>query len=509
MMCLRSMSQLDLYNRSCDSPVSFCSTQTVAGASMEINAPPPAISPTRLRFSRIHGQSCDDSLNPGTPLLRRNPVNPRRSRRYATDFGLGRRPSAFTRVGTPFEDGSSLASSRSSSSTAASDSDDLASLYDCAAADFPEPPPIGSPVIRRMQSFGAQILDINSRTLSRGYTPGMPPPVGSFGPPILISPALETSRQAAHPKDSPAFRSGSVNGSTHSRVALGLGQEPSSRELVGEGLLDLDVHPLSPSIDIPSEAHVMTDGSDLLQWSIARRSHPFSEEGCPQPKPTFPRIYESRVVPGFLDNKRQSDNTQGRLPRIIRKVASMRSDTQRLDLAAQGTSGQRPVPKSRSFRSILHSSELNHTFKSAHDSDKMTFLLRGSRDISTKSPHPPASLPPDAALRSKKDQERVRRHHFSVPFTRPAPPVGPAMSMDPSFLESSSSPVGLHCSHCTHNSRKKCSCKLTLSRSFIDITPEDDDRHESKEGRGREKVRDFISKAAGMFRWGKQPKPKN
>jgi len=474
---------------------------------MEISAPPPAISPTRPGFSRIHGQSCDDSPDPdhaGIPLLRRTLVNPRRSRRYATDFGLGRRPGAFTRVGTPFEDSSSLASSGSSSSTAASDSDDLASLYDCAAADFPEPPPIGSPVIRRMQSFGAQILDINSRALSRG----MPPSVGSFGPPILISSAVETSRQAAHPNDSRAFRSGSVNGFTQSAVVLDPGRETSSRELVGEALLDLDVNALNPLIDTPSEAHVTTDGSDPLHWSISRRYHPFAGEGCPQPKPTFPqfqRIHEARVVPGFLGNKRQSDNTQGRLPRIIRKVASMRSDTQRLDLAAHRASGQRPVPKSRSFRSILHSSELNQTFKSAHDGDKTTFLLRGSRDISTKNPHPPTSLLPEAMLRSKKDQERVRRHHLSAPLTRPALSVGPGIS----FLESSLSPVGLHCSYCSRNPRKKCSCKLTLSRSFMDITPEDDGRHESKEGRGREKVRDFISKAAGMFRWGKQLKPKN
>lgn len=505
MKCLLCMFQLHLYNLSCDSPVSLC--PTVAAASIEITAPPPAISPTRPRLS------CEDNPNPDhtAPFLRRTLVNPRRSRRYSTDFGLGRRPSAFTRVGTPFEDGSSVASVGSSPSTveAASDSDDLASLYDCAAADFPEPPPIGSPVIRRMRSspwFGAQFMDVNPRALSRGHTPGMPMPVGSFGPPILINRAVAISQQAACPKRSPSFKSGFVNESTQSAVALNLGKEASSLELVGEALLD----PLSPlPIDIPSEAHVTTDSSELLQWSISHRYHPFSEQGCQQPKPTFPQFHEARAVPGFLGNKRQSDNTQGRLPRIIRKVASMRLDTPRMDLSAHRTSGQRPVPKSRSFRSILHSFEPSQTFKNAYDNDKTTSLLRGSRDISTKNSHLPVSLLPDAKLRSKKDQQRVRRHHLSAPFIRSSLPDGHTMPMDLPFPESSSSPVGLHRSYCSHSPRKRCSCKLTLSRSFIDITPDEDGRHESKEGRGREKVRDFISKAAGIFRWGKQPKPKN
>lgn len=478
---------------------------TVATPSIEVNASPPAISPTRQRLS------CEDSFT-ATPLLQRTLVNPHRSRRYATDFGLGRRPSAFTRVGTPFEDDSSVASVGSSPSTveAASDSDDLASL-----CDFPEPPPIGSPIIRRMRSspwFGAQMLDINPRGLSRGHTPGMPMSIGSFGPPIPINRAVATSQQAARPKGS-LFKSGFVNESTQSEVGLDVGKEASSLELVGEALLDLDMNPLSPlPIDIPSEAHVTTDSSELLQWSISHKYHPFSEEGCQQPKPTFSqfqRIHEARAVPGFLGNKRQSDNTQGRLPRIIRKVASMRSDIQRMDLSVHCTSAQRPVPKSRSFRSILHSFEPAQTFKNAHDSDQTTFLLRGSRDMSTKNSHLPVSLLPDTKLCSKKDQERVRRHHLSAPFTRTALPDGPAMPMDSSFPESSSSPVGLHHSYCSHGPRKRCSCKLTLSRSFIDITSDEDGRHESKEGRGREKVRGFMSKAAGIFRWGKQPKPKN
>lgn len=445
-----------------------------------------------------------------TPFLRRTPVNPHRSRRYATDFGLGRRPSAFTRAGTPFED-DSVASVGSSPSTveATSDSDDLASLY-----DFPEPPPMGSPVIRRMRSspwFGAQMLDINPRGLSHEHTPARPMSVGSFGPPILLNRAVATPQQAARPKGSPPFKSGSLNKSTQSAVGLDLGKEASPLELVGEALLDLDINPRSPlPFDIPSEAHVTTDSNELLQWSISHRYHPFSEEGsCQQPKSNFPQFQEARAVPGFLGNRRQSDNTQGRLPRIIRKVASMRSDTQRMDSSAHRLSGQRPVPKSRSFRSILDSFEPGQTFKNAHDSDKTTLLLRGSRDISTKKSHPPVSLLPDAKLRSKKDQERVRRHHLSAPFTRTALPDGPAIPMDSYFPQSSSSPVGLHRSCCSHSPRKRCSCKLTLSRSFIDITPDEDGRHESKEGRGREKVRDFISKAAGIFRWGKQPKPKN
>lgn len=469
---------------------------TVATASIEVNASPPAISPTRQRLF------CEDSPT-ATPLFRRTLVNPHRSRRYATDFGLGRRPSAFTRVGTPFEDDLSVASVGSSPSTveAASDSDDLASLY-----DFPEPPPIGSPVIRRMRSspwFGAQMLDINPCGLSRGHTPGMRPP-------ILINRAAATSQQAARPKCPPPFKSGFVNESTQSAVGLDVRKKARSLELVGEGLLDLDMNPLSPlPTDIPSEAHITTDSNELLEWSNSHRYHPFSEEGCQQPKPNisqFQRIHEARAVPGFLGNGRQSDSTQGRLPRIIRKVASMRSDTQRMGLSAHRTSGQRPVPKSRSFRSILHSFEPGQTFKNAHDSDKTTLLLRGSRDMSTKNSHLPVSLLPDTKLRSKKDQERIRRRHLSAPFTRTALPDGPAMQMDSSFPESSSSPVGLHRSYCSHSPRKRCSCKLTLSRSFIDITPDEDGRHE---GRGREKVRGFISKAAGIFRWGKQPKPKN
>ncbi|KIM40049.1 hypothetical protein M413DRAFT_168918 [Hebeloma cylindrosporum] len=485
---------------SCDSPVSLC--PTVAATSREINAPPP----TRPRFSRISCDDGPDADHTATPLLRKTAVNPRRSRRYATDFGLGRRPNAFTRVGTPFEDGSSLASGGSSPSTAeleaASDSDDLASLYDCAAADFPEPPPIGSPVIRRMRSspwFATQILDINPHALSGGHTPGtpgMPIPAWSFGPPDR---GVANSQHAVRPKASSVSKSGLVNESA-AQSTLGLGKKAGSLELVGEALLDLDMNPLSPlPVDVPSEAHATTDSSELLQWSISHRYHPFSEEGLQQPKPTFSQfqsIHEARAVPGFLGNKRQSDNTQGRLPRIIRKVASMRSDTQRMDLSAQ-----RPVPKSRSFRSILHTCEPHQTFQNAQDGNNTTLLLRGSRDIPSTNSHLPVSLP-----RSKKDQGKVRRHHLSAPFTLPG---GTAMSMDSYFPESSSSPVGLHRLYCSDSPRKRCSSKLMLSRSFIDITPDEDGRHGSKEGRGREKVRDFISRAAGIFRWGKQPKPKH
>jgi hypothetical protein len=502
-------------------------------ASKEIGAQAPAISPTLPKFSGTHGQSCDDSISPDhkhtmrerlpsrdpakAPLLRSPFVNPRRSRRYATDFGLGSRPNAFTRIGTPFEDRLRALSAESSPSTTeeASDSDDLSSFYECAAADFPEPPPIGSPVIRRMRSspwFGAQILSVNHRALSREYADSETPiPVESSCPPFLINRALATSQKAARigPRASPTPK---VNETTSLAVSFDLGAETSTLELIGEALLGLDMDLLNPTVLIDTsstEARVTADGSDLLQWSISRRGHPFAREASHQPKLTLPQTQSTDdpcIVPDFPDHKRQRDSTLGRLPRIIRKVASMRSDTQRMDLSAPHTSGQRPIPKSRSFRSIPHSSETSQFFKKAHNgSDKSLFLFRGSREISTKNSHLPVSFLPDANPHPKKDQERVRRHHFSAPFTRTE---SSRPLMDPSFPGSSSAPTGLYRSYCNPSFRTRCSSKVTLPTSFVDIASDEDGRHESKRG-GREKIRDFISKATGILRWGKSQRPKN
>jgi len=88
----------------------------------------------------------------------RNPaVDPRKSRRHGTDFGLGRyAESSLTVPDSDHQNPSKAISFPVPLSTmqdnTAFDGDSVSSLFECSALDFPQPPPIGSPVIRRMRS---------------------------------------------------------------------------------------------------------------------------------------------------------------------------------------------------------------------------------------------------------------------------------------------------------------------------------------------------------------------
>ncbi|KAJ6586828.1 hypothetical protein DFH09DRAFT_1359334 [Mycena vulgaris] len=85
---------------------------------------------------------------PEAPSIRAPPVDPRKSRRYCTDFGLGRAlppppPLMYT------HDSLSSAASTPQATYAETDSD-VSSFYHDIDLDFPQPP--ASPALRRMQS---------------------------------------------------------------------------------------------------------------------------------------------------------------------------------------------------------------------------------------------------------------------------------------------------------------------------------------------------------------------
>ncbi|KAK7057268.1 hypothetical protein R3P38DRAFT_3544988 [Favolaschia claudopus] len=110
-----------------------------------------------------------------SPELRLPPVDPRRSRRYCTDFGFGRnrRPAEPLPPLPPMynNDNSSSPGSTPQATYAETDSD-ASSIYHQLDLEFPQPPVSVSPALRRMQSsplFTAEETDAVRQFLRRRW----------------------------------------------------------------------------------------------------------------------------------------------------------------------------------------------------------------------------------------------------------------------------------------------------------------------------------------------------
>ncbi|KAJ7045419.1 hypothetical protein C8F04DRAFT_1388057 [Mycena alexandri] len=128
-------------------------------------APPPMPSPptrspdslhsTLLPYYHSRPASATPSIRPSPPVppspeLRRPPVDPRKSRRYCTDFGLAHRAAPRPPPLPMYRyDNASSAGSTPQSTYAETDSD-ASSWYQHLELEFPQPP--ASPALRRMQS---------------------------------------------------------------------------------------------------------------------------------------------------------------------------------------------------------------------------------------------------------------------------------------------------------------------------------------------------------------------
>ncbi|KAF8161047.1 hypothetical protein B0H34DRAFT_795889 [Crassisporium funariophilum] len=475
------------------------------------------------------------------PELRKHAVDPRRSRRFGTDFGLGRYTAPHNENTKPK---SPVASGMSSTAISASepltdeptDSDSDSSLYDCAALDFPEPPTIGSPVIRRIRSSPwYHDDDASSVQFCKEYIwRSCRVPSDHYPRSALVTEQSRTRNRAL--------------------ISGGIDVQRTTLELVGEALVGLDMNRtnvVSPtsilgsgncdpiqefnSGDLSSSdslAWSSCPASELLRWSTSHRGTPIlptQPQGLDLPRhftPETPSTEDGlnaeclRSRPGTG----QGMGLLGRLPRIIRKVASMRSDTQTAKDSAlcHWQAGQRPIPKARSFRIVvpgmreekqgdfgeminLGQHSQNHSRLSSKADTGSAVLFEGAFPHSS-----PASS--ESQVRC-----RVRRQHMSLPLsgteclssnagqrkggveaTGHPKLLGAAFSHRAIDFDTTREGIPEHPLFRTH-------------RSFIDITPEKITRHDSLAGgakRGR--VKNLLVRAGnGIIGWGKQLKRKN
>ena len=335
-------------------------------------------------------------------------VDPRKSRRHGTDFGLGRyresslsilssdHPSKKIPVSVPLT---------TMQDNLVTDGESVSSLFEY-ALEFPQPPPIGSPVIRRMRSspwfsdkdcksedFSNQGSRRPRRSASVLLDSDFLGPCYSVSSLVTQHPTMRRENlRSGHRKFSDMVKetTDTERARLHLSPYLDLGINNVGLEMVGEALVGLDMNastigPRKPFLDdsaygtAPSyECTQASDSrrqlagsqrstpSDLLQWSTSHRSSPLIL--APMPQQRVPgedtlhntgyrsNSFRTKTNPvSSLPSEHQSIRSLGRLPRIIRKVASMKSDSRRpndSNCVPLGLPGPRTIPKSRSFRSM-------------------------------------------------------------------------------------------------------------------------------------------------------------
>lgn len=340
---------------------------------------------------------------------------PRLSHRYGTSSSSGPSERAILSI-----ENSSFTSSAYTAPTSPIDSDRASSIYECAALDFPEPPPIGSPIIRRMRS--------SPWFLSADEVDG-----------VLAVPAR--SGEAALDR----LR-------RQSRI--------SSMGLKAETIKSQDSYPLG-FYDGPVAEMIDSYEEGALRLSN-RRNSAFLDGHV---KPTQSENY--------LDFRLRKDNSKpvprsstsfGRLPRIIRKVASMRSDSHRTQEPLNGSTVtiQRPVPRVRSFRSILPGPE--------DDKPPGTGFKQDSRQWNKRKNFWTGQA---SKIKAEKDRQRRQSSHWVYESNLPGKS---STTLGPSFK----------------------SWKEDINKSFIDISPDRNARLN-----GKERLKSFLSKANELFSWGR------
>ena len=325
----------------------------------------------------------------------RNPaVDPRKSRRHGTDFGLGRYAESSLTLSNSDHQNPSKAISVSAplKDNTATDGDSVSSLFECSGLDFPQPPPMGSPVIRRMRSSpwfsnkacmsegfsneGRQRPKRSASMLSNSDFRGLcysVPSIGCNNVSDMVDETTNTGRARLH-----------------LLPYLDLGINDISLEMVGEALVGLDMNASNmgsekPFLDNPAFGGDPSCGLsqasdsgrqfsrsshpdwsiplDLLRWSTSHLSPAFMlapvspqrvSGGSTLQNDYGGHAFRTKPKPGF-PSEHQGIRSLGRLPRIIRKVASMKSDTRRpedTNCIPLESTGSRTILQSRSFRSI-------------------------------------------------------------------------------------------------------------------------------------------------------------
>ncbi|KAF5321016.1 hypothetical protein D9619_001825 [Psilocybe cf. subviscida] len=514
-------------------PLSVCPTATNDSGS--------ALKVVR-RYSAIHlvGSTSESFLRDYPAAVRSpapklpaapGPVRPAKSeyitKRYGMDFGPTKRvfePPPRVRPVASNEYWAYDQEPGRISPSADSVSEDGASIvYD--SFDFPQPPPIASPLIRRMQS-NSWFQDDNgySQRLSQKQRAAL----GLEG--IYPQPP-----RASHPTSTVTATDNEVNLWHQSRSSTSTisGHFPTdylSRNPYSDATHDRENLARIGDMLFGENASTWPDSITASQSDDPRR--PFASHALAFAQYGPPNITLSRSTPvmsPYHTDKANAVSHQaalerprlGRLPRIIRKVASMRSDTQKVEQPAEqskplpGPVGHRAIPKARSFRSIFRSSEADESQNKipvfGNSSNRLSWVNTNSSLQNKTDPRASASTRlveynnatggerkaqfkhQGCYLPSAGDnQQQLREKRRSVNYAEPA-------------LQHST----LHHHWATGPSAQRY--PDAGSTSFIDLSSGNrDSRGGAKAGGKRERVKDFFSKTgSGLFWWGNQKKNKN
>ncbi|TFK25710.1 hypothetical protein FA15DRAFT_334968 [Coprinopsis marcescibilis] len=332
----------------------------------------------------LHTHSSNSEVFDTGAMRRKRSIDPRKSRRGATDFGLTqaalKRPPPLEPLwrtnNAPISELTPTISSPDSSTIhisdtyAGSDSSSLQGLVGF-ASEFPQPPSL-SPALRRMQS-----------------APWLKN-VGTSGSPKSDSGSLTCSRDLRWPDpeqkalfsadDCSVHRGDYPNGNDSNALPTRTRQSTRTLDLesVGEALIELEMN--SPPIRLDSRAleehvqrtsevpwarrnnHKTWTTDDLLQWSVSHRFQGASTMRSDEAN--ISESYSSPAIPRNLQSPRSNDNRRYTLcarpdeaivekPRVIRKVASLQGRGSKGDVgdsAFPEKTGQRPIQKIKSLR---------------------------------------------------------------------------------------------------------------------------------------------------------------
>jgi hypothetical protein len=513
---------------------------------------------------KYYKETCHEMRNPA--------VDPRKSRRHGTDFGLGRHkerslsvlssnhPRKAIPVSVPFT---------TMQDNPATDEDSVSSLFEY-ALEFPQPPPIGSPVIRRMRSspwFSDKDCmrdDFSNQGSRRPRRSASVLLDSDFLGPCYSS--LVTQHPTMRRENLCSGRrkfSGMVKETTDTERArlhlspyLDLGINDVNLEMVGEALVGLDMNastidPQKPFLDNPAygaapsyECSQASDSgrqlagshldwsipSNLLQWSTSHRSPllmlaPMSQQRVPGEDTLHNAGYRSnsfrtKTNPvSSLPSEHQSIRSLGRLPRIIRKVASMKSDSRRpndSNCVPLGLLGPRTIPKCRSFRSmpLVACEEGNNSHSTIttidegrHQHSDRTFA---NIDYFSSSKH---AQDLKRSFRTSNDSLEHRKGRGAQHMSLPSSAFGSLRSeAEQQKAKVSTPPMALsgpflYRETCNRQSAKsENDLPFGRDKSFIDITPKQGTKHErSTTATKRARVKKLIARASnGIIGWGRQ-----
>lgn len=408
-----------------------------------------------------------------TSELRKPAVDPRKSRRYCTDFG-------FKRERAPAEEISSLTSAGSTPVTTQGSSDsEVSSLEEQSALDFPHPPSI-SPALRHMKSspwFTEEETCAVKEFLRKRWADRLDECKSHQSVAIPEEDVQEELQKSP---------SSGLKHPTWATYYYGRDDTPKELdlELVGEVLVNIDMNAVKPdSLDnLPAleDLSLVLDSSesitrqsqttsDLLRWSTSHRNTPQLPPSNAAFQPSDP---PPRDVCG--PHRVPVEKLPKRLPRIIRKVASMRYDTIKSDYSM---TGHKPIPKMKSlkFMGVSESTSVpNRSGLKTSDHQRGWSFGRGTLD-------------PSVHLSSSR--------HMSVPLS--ANRLGQASCTEKTTLQApfKRQSARVDISSASNNDK--------MPKSFMDITPEQRPKSDSNNAR-KERVRKLLARASnGVAGWSK------